>query len=311
MKQNPFSLYDFLGYFIPGAVFLMAMNKLSVGYQGVASRINEMFGQFYPFSSEQGVATKLIPFVLFAYAIGHLFSLLSSYTVERASLWLHGYPSKYLLRKADPEKLKHPGFWRSREFENYLWRNAYRIIVIASLLPIFALEVIIGKWLRLAEMYARELDEFVAKYVHSRLRAYVKEQVQECGSIKYDPARQDFFRIMYHYALENSPNHVPKMQNYVALYGFMRTMCLVCVAWAWIVLLKVVTRLSFHDLGSLHEQLGQEQVFSFCVACFSSYGFFVGFVKFYRRFSLEAFMAFVVSYRPKKGDDAPAECSVT
>lgn len=89
-KQNPFSLYDFLGYFTPGAVFLyvsIAISSRFFQFKLHDSLINAGFTK----------AEITVGLIILAYVLGHVLSFLSSVFVERFSNWMHGYPSKYLL----------------------------------------------------------------------------------------------------------------------------------------------------------------------------------------------------------------------
>ena len=95
----------------------------------------------------------------------------------------------------------------------------------------------------------------------------------------------DFFRYVYHYALENAPSHVTKMQNYVALYGFLRTIAFIAVVVFWV--------------GVWHAFMGLSGIWTsvlmVAVSAVLAYLMFMAFVKFYRRFSLEALMAMAVT----------------
>jgi hypothetical protein len=106
------------------------------------------------------------------------------------------------------------------------------------------------------------------------------ENIQEFGDIK----DIDFFRVILHYTYEHSKTHQSKMYNYVALYGFHRTICFLTVVLHWCILIHGII---FSDL--------------FSIKCFIllfitgvlSYIFFMGFMKFYRRYTLEGFMTLV------------------
>lgn len=98
----------------------------------------------------------------------------------------------------------------------------------------------------------------------------------------------DFFRYAYHYAVENAPNHYPKMQNYVALYGLLRTLSLISLLLFWIVFVHAFTR-TLTAWGI---------VFWVTAVSLLTYVLFMAFQKFYRRFSLEALMALSVTYPP-------------
>ncbi|EFB7591541.1 hypothetical protein E4J78_20195, partial [Escherichia coli] len=78
-----------------------------------------------------------------------------------------------------------------------------------------------------------------------------------------------------------------KIQNYVALYGFCRNICLVFVITFWISFLTLIYRAIE---GGAVSYISISTLLSF----FFVYVFYVGFVKFYRRYTLEVLMAFAV-----------------
>lgn len=89
----------------------------------------------------------------------------------------------------------------------------------------------------------------------------------------------DSFRLIYHYAFENSEAHASKLQNYVALYGFTRNIAMIFVIVFWMLIF-----LKFGmDVG-----IGFTPIFTSVVLAFV---FYKGFVKFYKRYTLEAMMA--------------------
>ncbi len=84
------------------------------------------------------------------------------------------------------------------------------------------------------------------------------------------------------------------MQNYVALYGFLRTIFLVFIIFTWaFIFYASVSNINF----SFHIAL------ILIAFSFTSYISFLAFMKFYRRFNLEALMAISVVYNVK----APAK----
>ncbi|EET0504345.1 hypothetical protein JV429_005001 [Escherichia coli] len=97
----------------------------------------------------------------------------------------------------------------------------------------------------------------------------------------------DLFRLAYHYVYEFSNQHQTKIQNYVALYGFCRNICLVFVITFWISFLTLIYRAIE---GGAVSYISISTLLSF----FFVYVFYVGFVKFYRRYTLEVLMAFAV-----------------
>jgi hypothetical protein len=142
-------------------------------------------------------------------------------------------------------------------------------------------------------LYARPLDPILAKLIQGKLTKLAKEHsgltlkdIQDKDS--------DLFRFAYHYAVAHSQNHLLKMQNYVALYGFARTITMVMVLWFWIVpIVSFINR--FPLLNS---------IVTTAILFILSFISFLNFMKFYRRFSLEVLMAISVmdleSKKPSK-----------
>jgi hypothetical protein len=203
VKQNPFSLYDFLGYFIPGAVSLYVI--LGTTYHAAPHLL--------PFEEIQkvlplGEVGIYVPFILLAYLFGHLLSFLSSVTVEKYAVWMYGYPSKYLLHAG------HDGYFSGSGSPLLRWvRRTFVLVVLA---PVVILDIMVGKLLGVADQHTKPLDPLLRKIVRSKTVAVIQHQAGVMKPGKYGrPREHDFFRYLYHYAVESCPNHLPKMQNYV------------------------------------------------------------------------------------------------
>ena len=140
---------------------------------------------------------------------------------------------------------------------------------------------LLGEKAGLRDLYAKKLDPLLVP-CQDKLRKLIVEHAK-IKSQKYGTADEhDYFRYAYHYTVENAPNHLQKMQNYVALYGFLRTL---------------ITG-SGHFLGSCLARrartfAGIQSVGLLALSILVSYVTFMAFVKFYRRFSLEALRRWV------------------
>lgn len=101
-------------------------------------------------------------------------------------------------------------------------------------------------------------------------------------------SNMDFHRVVYHYEYEHQKNHAIKMDNYVALYGFLRAVTLIfnCL---FIYLLFIAISTIDCDASIDWKVV---RLLSFMLLL--SYLFFMGFMKFYRRFTLESFMCLVI-----------------
>lgn len=275
LKQNPFSLYDSLGYFTPGAIFLYG---LMAGYAHIQLSGNLLQQITATLSFDR--AELYIPFVLASYAIGHFLSFVSSITVERYSIWAYGYPSKNLLG------LKHLGYFSVSEKKIQRW--IMRFVVGFILAPIALIDWLLGSFAGLGKVYIKRLDPFLIEIIQRKVFRLVSEHAELPDVDNYGRAvEHDFFRYVYHYAVENAPNHLPKMQNYVALYGFLRTLTLISIMFFWGLIWHVADGMfSYMDAAWL-----------LLSSMLVTYVLFMGFIKFYRRFSLEALMAMAVTYK--------------
>ena len=267
IKQNPFSLYDFLGYLTPGAIFfygLLYVFNHSGPFTLFICDVNQYLGFDKP--------AIYIPFILASYTTGHFLSFLSSIFIEQYSIWAFDYPSRYLFElKRDKKELK--------------IRILYFILSIL-ILPIWVCDCLFSK-IGIRVLYAKELEKPLVDLLENKLKDFIKEHAGIKDKEKIDEAiNQGFFRYIYHYALENANSHLPKFQNYVALYGFLRTITLITAIFYWRVVIHVYKgTLSYYYL------------FLFLIP----YVFFMGFSKIFRKFTVEVFMAFSVIYHIKEG----------
>ncbi len=273
MKQNPFSLYDFLGYFVPGALvlylyFIIEQFKKSNKFVLLDALEN----------ANNPNIESILPFVIISYVLGHFLSYISSITIEQYANWKYDYPSKYLL--ALPAR----HFWNGlHSFHCYFWR----IVLIIFLAPMVVFDFVVGQILGFKKFYHKKLDSNLAKLITIKLKTLVRklepneQNIFDVGNGK----NQDFHRIIYHYVYENSKCHQSKLNNYVALYGFLRTLTLVMIILFWYIILHTSFFSNFNWIS----------VILITVLAAVIYVFFMGFMKFYRRFTLEGLMVLAIS----------------
>ncbi|MCK5640753.1 MAG: hypothetical protein KAJ19_08145, partial [Gammaproteobacteria bacterium] len=236
-KQNPFSLYDFLGYFTPGAIVLYGI-LLILGHIDVNSTSIGYVNKYLSFDK----AEIYVPFILFAYIVGHFLSFISSVTIEKYSIWAHGYPSNYLLG------IVNHGYYHAIKSHNI--RVVIRFVIWVLLAPISFSDYIFGKIVGVRDLYTKPLDPLLRNVLRKRIGALIKDHANIQANKEHGKTRNvDFFRYVYHFAVENSPNHLPKMQNYVALYGFLRTITLISLLLFWsIVWHSILSNVAFLDV---------------------------------------------------------------
>ncbi|EAA5387908.1 hypothetical protein ABQ37_004637 [Salmonella enterica subsp. enterica serovar Sandiego] len=283
MNQNPFSFYDFLGYLIPGGFFILLMYFCGLTFDlDIVVDLTELLkGQSQIFG-----VLNYASIVIISYIAGHFISITSAFFIEKYMNEKLGYPSQYLFNKLsdDLEIVCTPSC--CEQDEDIKRKIKYRIIK-AVLLPITPWDYATQKL-----CYSQSLPFQLANTTWQIIKdGYEKKfrldnELLKVGTGLHD----DLFRLAYHYVYEFSNQHQSKIQNYVALYGFCRNICLVFIITFWISFLTFIFRLV--EGNSISYSL-----ISVLLSFFFVYVFYVGFVKFYRRYTLEVLMAFAVLQR--------------
>lgn len=273
IKQNPFSVYDFLGYLIPGSLLIYAFLIVKFIKENQVLDLNKFSGQFAELKFE-----NLFVFIIFSYTIGHLLSFISSITIERYANWRYSFPSKYLLN------IHHKGYWNSSNN----WKDVgWRVLLIFLLFPCVLLDFILGHLLGFKKFYQQSLDVLLQDLILLKTnKLLTKLGISELASYDEGKASEyDFHRILNHYAYENSKQHQSKMSNYVSLYGFLRNLCLIFN------LLTVYSLIRIY----LFFEFSFENITLLIILSGLTYISFMAFMKFYRRYTLEGFMVIAIS----------------
>lgn len=267
IKQNPFSLYDFLGYFIPGAVFLYVIEAV------------------FQFANLESNEHYYVPFILASYVIGHILSFLSTLFVEKMVHILYNYPSETLVNG-----YKKP---LNKETVSITRLIIKRTILFGFMLPVYIIERCVFFVARNSKgdlFYNERWDDLNIKAIHNACE-YIH------GSLNIEG---NSFKQIYHWVYEVSPSHRVKIQNYVALYGFTRTMTFVLIIiWWMFIFMSWVYASEGKDLSisSNYVEVIKSIIFNipFCIVLFCgslvSFVLFAEYVKFYRRFTEEVYMA--------------------
>lgn len=283
MNQNPFSFYDFLGYLIPGGFFILLMYFCGLTFDlDIVVDLTELLrGKSQIFG-----ILNYASIVIISYIAGHFISITSAFFIEKYMNEKLGYPSQYLFNKLsdDLEIVCTPS--SCKQDEDIKRKIKYRIIK-AVLLPITLWDYATQKL-----CYSRSLPFQLASTTWQMIKdGYEKKFILDNELLKVGTGlHDDLFRLAYHYVYEFSNQHQSKIQNYVALYGFCRNICLVFIITFWISLPTFIFRL-VEGSGISYSLI------SVLLSFFFVYVFYVGFVKFYRRYTLEVLMAFAVLQR--------------
>lgn len=280
--KSPFSLYDFLGYFIPGALscylFVLVFGIESINWLNL-----EFFRGLRVF--DQSVA-----FIILSYVLGHAINYFSSLTIERYSIWNIGYPSRYILgikpecyfkrmkdikeKTNDPESEKQ----KKQQLKEFWISLAWRLGLLIVILPLSLIDFVIGNLLGFKRHYTNPVDNSLKSIIEERTKEFKKHHGYDGGA-----GKGDYFRPIWHYYYEKFGAHSVKLDNYVALYGFTRSMSFIFCSFSWLIAV-------FKYDGDAFRQY----VVALLFFVFLSYVFYLAFVKFYRRFTLEGLMCLVI-----------------
>lgn len=271
ISQNPFSVYDFMGYFIPGALLIYIYIFIDCFiYSESTLVISEYFNTNSNFQVDQ-----MFFFVIVSYALGHLINFMSSMSIEKYALWKYDYPSKFLLG------FKKRDYWRKNTKPGYLWRFLLPILI----LPVSLFDLVLGELFNLKDLYTRKLDYLLVEVIKFKGLCLMHKLYKNASNKNedLDLSKFDFFRVFAHYAYEHSKNHQNKLSNYVALYGFLRTLTLISIICFW-----------YSIYSSFCSNSCYINYYSIILSGIVSYVFFMAFMKFYRRYTLEGLMVIAI-----------------
>ncbi|EPJ1198459.1 hypothetical protein ACTEVG_004454 [Escherichia coli] len=280
MNQNPFSFYDFLGYLIPGGFFILLMHFCGLTFDlDIVIDLTELLrGQSQIFG-----ILNYGSIVIISYIAGHFISITSAFFIEKYMNEELQYPSEYLFNKLSDDKKNVLTPSSDKQNEDTKRKIKYCIIKL-MLFPIIPWDYATQKL-----CYSQSLPFQLANTTWLMIKEGYEKKFRIDDKLLNirTGLHDDLFRLAYHYVYEFSNQHQTKIQNYVALYGFCRNICLVFVITFWISFLTLIYRAIE---GGAVSYISISTLLSF----FFVYVFYVGFVKFYRRYTLEVLMAFAV-----------------
>lgn len=283
MLKNPFSFYDFLGYLFPGLLCVMFM-KVIYSVEGSVTIQN-----FYSKGVEGTISwNDTIPYTVLSYVVGHFISYFSSLTVEPFLIWSYGYPSVFLLKNNYNKK-----FFDVNSTLGKNWTIFWKSLVCMVIFPIALASLFFGKLLRFNVYVLKPLDQYLRDSIEKKMELLL-EYLSLSSSSQNE--RGDIHRIIMHYCYENYKNHIPKYDNYVALYGFLRSLSFLfsCI-FIYGLIIELLTL-------NIHSSIDWFAIIVLIILFCVTYVFYLGFVKFYRRYTLENLMSITVDPNLKEVD---------
>ena len=161
--------------------------------------------------------------IIICYVAGHAISYMSSVTVELFYTWCYGYPTRYLLT---PRRLCEVPAKRKWLLDSDMgaFGVLVHILVCVCVLPITIGHVILNRILRFYWFIEKPVDDNMAEGVKNKTIMLLEKLGMKSSPSMYE--KTDIHRIVMHYVYEHCQLHQNKFDNYVALYGFLRSVSL-------------------------------------------------------------------------------------
>ncbi len=159
IEQNPFSIYDFLGYLIPGILFVF----------GLVFFIQVDFCKMPSIPINDSKFDQYVVLLFLCYLTGHLLSYLSSVSIEFYSIWTLGYPSRYLLGHSIP------GFWGNlfkKEKRNTIMCIA-KILMCVYIFPAVITDLLIRKVLKTTSILGKDIDKASSSLIEDKILNFI------------------------------------------------------------------------------------------------------------------------------------------
>lgn len=275
MDKNPFSLFDFLGYFIPGAfatyLFVLLQEKTNKIYILNYFDLENLIDSNSIMTKEINLLS-IIFYTITAYTLGHLLSYISTKLIENYTLYTYGYPSKLLLQNfMNKEDLKK----KNKPFVNFC--------VNVLIFPIYLVDLFLKKQ-KGKISYQKSLGEPYEKFLTKKIIKIFRKFDKQYDLKKL--SKDDFHQYFIYYCYENTKYHHNKLMNYVALYGFLRVITLI-LNFVSIYSIIISTYLIYNEYDFYNFY---KTVILNIALVITTYLFFLSYLKFYKRYTKENLM---------------------
>lgn len=198
MEKNPFSLFDFLGYFIPGsfALFLIYFLQNDLGLEFYFKRTN-----IETLKTDMSILFMAF-FIILAYTLGHILSFLSTLTIENFTVWMFGYPSKNLLNIYRSERYFETKLKNSNTINltATLLSYTFRFLLAVFLAPITLLSITMGKFLDLNKsVYTKKIGDPYVNLIKDKI--IQRFQLLD-PTLNLDFINHDYNKLLIHHSYD-------------------------------------------------------------------------------------------------------------
>lgn len=315
VERTPFTVYDMLGYFIPGlyltiyvtlffsgdliaGLFKNSHVPMSTIKQALELSTNEATKKMELFNiadkllspSSTAYFTMLVIVLIESYVVGHVLSYLSSVTIERMCVGFFGQPSEALSLDRNDEVAMSQ--YCKIVFRKFL--NRHRIIhslLLFALLP-HSLTLLLFSKTTLRRLTVRPPGKAIEKRIRSNFQTLFSIETHQIST-------EEMFRMIDYYNHANDERLSARKYNYVTLYGFCRSMCLAVYAVLLLDLAYVFGYLSnaFYDISEVRYDILINLTLTILLM--------LAYFKYFRRYSQDSLRAFaaIPPYQLEKNVD--------
>ncbi|MBB4155179.1 hypothetical protein GGQ80_003097 [Sphingomonas jinjuensis] len=279
----PFANYDIVVYFGVGIASLPFVNRYVL--DGGKSKFPSLFTAFD--DPIINTTISIVALIFATYILGHGIAILAGSFIEQFVFQTVGQPSRFIadVAKAHSE----PGHMRRmiKQSLKKSYRNHPKFIDLARLafhipaIPIYLMMY----WIGFYDFYESKISSYIILRVQSRL-----ERCFDYPSQIFSDTR--WFKIVEYSCANDHPVALSRMYNYLVIYGLFRStsFLLLCCVWCeWFY---------FFDRGGLgfFDPRGSGYLSIRLAIVYSSYLIsLIGYMKFSRRYTEEATLAFALS----------------
>lgn len=213
-----------------------------------------------------GGAGLIAASLILSYVIGHCIAILSTVSLERMAVLLFGYPSHFLMVRENKKEIL---------CKICLNKSKFLFIFIFSPVQLFSYLLLI----------ITTMHEHFVKDMSKTHISFLKKAIND--QFNLDTSNIDglsWFGLVERYVLIHNSTGASRMYNYLNLYGFCRNMsvCMICIFYFSVFSMAFSASKPSHVEILIYFSLAGSIILSF------------GFLKFFRRYSQEAIMNFIV-----------------
>jgi hypothetical protein len=290
VEKLPFTIYDIVGYFLPGAALLASI--VFVVFPDMLANLYNADGSKTPAVGALAIA---ILAATISYALGFCIALIASRGIEDPINAAFGYPSEFLVPRHDhPKNLSHgkKSFLSPSWFLSNMFFLPYLLTPPSQITDTSHPEAAPSAAGWRGCFHAAFKAVFVKKLCPPLIKQFNEKFKRKFSTELEDVSGKQWFNMVQYYVINNNPAAFVRMYNYMTMYGFCRNLSASLYFSAIILSVDVIVQSLWMGLSlSAGLRVGVVIILFLLLSVMLA----ANFSKFYRRYSQEAVYAFVTT----------------